>query len=65
MFGSPVVTHPVCNLEMHARIRDARRDSVARSIRGKRRRFGRARTVDVDASVFASDGEDVGAAFRY
>jgi hypothetical protein len=65
MFGSPVVTHPVCNLEMHERIREARRDSVARAIRGRRRRRGRVRTVDVDGTVFAPAGEDVGAAFRF
>ena len=65
MFGSPVITHPVCNLEMHARIREARRDSIARSIRGARRRSRRARPIDVDARVFAPAGEDVGAAFRY
>ena len=34
MFGSPVVTHPVCDLDLHQRIRDARRDAVARSVRG-------------------------------
>ena len=30
MFGSPVVTHPVCDLDLHQRIREARKDSVAR-----------------------------------
>ena len=32
MFGSPVVTHPVCDLDLHQRIRDARRDAVARAL---------------------------------
>ena len=68
MFGSPVVTHPVCDLDLHQRIRDARRDAVARSIRGKRwprLRFGRERPVDVDGEVFRPAGEDVGQAFRF
>jgi hypothetical protein len=68
MFGSPVVTHPVCDLDLHQRIRDARRDVVARSVRGKgRHRFPlrRAHPVDVDGEVFRPAGEDVGQAFRF
>jgi hypothetical protein len=68
MFGSPVVTHPVCDLDLHQRIRDARRDAVARSVRGSRRhrlRFRRGRPVDVDGEVFRPSGEDVGHAFRF
>jgi hypothetical protein len=71
MFGSPVVTHPVCDLDLHERIRAARRDVVARSVgrsrRGARRRgrFRRDRPVDVDAAVFVPAGEDVGHAFRF
>jgi hypothetical protein len=66
VFGSPVVTHPVCDLDLHQRIREARRDSVARSVRGRpRRRFGRPGPVEVDAAVFAPTGEDVGHAFRF
>jgi hypothetical protein len=65
VFGSPVVTHPVCDLDLHQRIREARRDSIARSIRGRRRRFGRRRETTVDADVFAREGEDVAHAFRF
>ena len=68
MFGSPVVTHPVCDLDLHARIRAARRDVVARSVarRGKgRRRQRRERPLDVDAGIFRSAGEDVAHAFRF
>jgi hypothetical protein len=42
MFCSPVVTHPVCDLDLQQRIRDTRRDSVARSIGRK----GRGRFLD-------------------
>jgi hypothetical protein len=65
MFGSPVVTHPVCDLDLHQRIRDARRDAVARSVRGKLRHRRRAREVDLDGEVFRPTGEDVGQAFRF
>jgi hypothetical protein len=71
MFGSPVVTHPVCDLDLHRRIRDARRDAVARSVarNGRagwlRRAFGRRRLTDLDGTVFAPAGEDVGHAFRF
>jgi hypothetical protein len=66
MFGSPVVTHPVCDLDLHQRIREARRDSIARSVSGRRRRFGRRRRpVIVDGDVFARAGEDVAHAFRF
>jgi hypothetical protein len=68
MFGSPVVTHPVCDLDLHERIRSARRDVVARSIarRGRAHRRNRPeRPVDVDAAIFATEGEDVGHAFRF
>ncbi len=65
MFGSPVVTHPVCNLDLHQRIRDARRDAVARSLRVSVRRRRHARVVDVDGEVFRPTGEDVGQAFRF
>ncbi len=68
MFGSPVVTHPVCDLDLHQRIKDARRDAVARSVRGKRRHrrpFTRGRLVDVDGEVFRPAGEDVEHSFRF
>jgi hypothetical protein len=68
MFGSPVVTHPVCDLDLHQRIRDARRDAVARSVRGKRRLrrpFRQGRLVDVDGEVFRPAGEDVEHSFRF
>jgi hypothetical protein len=71
VFGSPVVTHPVCDLDLHERIREARRDVVARSVGRSRRRvrprrrFRRHRWVDVDAAVFAHEGEDVAHAFRF
>jgi hypothetical protein len=65
MFGSPVVTHPVCNLDLHQRIREARRDAVARSIRGRTRHRRRQRPVDVDGEIFRPSGEDVGQAFRF
>lgn len=65
MFGSPVVTHPVCDLELHRRIRDARRDAVARSIRKGAWHRRRHRVVDLDGEVFRPSGEDVGQAFRF
>jgi hypothetical protein len=67
MFGSPVVTHPVCDLDLHQRIREARKDSVARSVRenGRRHLFRRHREVDVDGEVFRPAGEDVGHSFRF
>ena len=67
MFGSPVITHPVCDLDLHQRIREARRDRVARSVRGRgrMRRSRRDRPVDVDARAFAVVGEDVAHAFRF
>jgi hypothetical protein len=72
VFGSPVVTHPVCDLDLHQRIREARRDVVARSVgrRGRTwprlgRRLRRDRPVDVDAAIFAPAGEDVAHAFRF
>ena len=66
MFGSPVVTHPVCDLDLHERIRDARRDAVARSVRDHgRHRRGAERRVVVDGEVFRPAGEDVGHAFRF
>jgi hypothetical protein len=65
LFGSPVVTHPVCDLDLHQRIREARRDAVARSI-GRKRRFRRVpRPIDVDGEVFRPTGEDVGHSFRF
>jgi hypothetical protein len=67
MFGSPVVTHPVCDLDLHQRIREARKDSIARSVRGNGRRhlFRRHRPVEVDGEVFRPAGEDVGHSFRF
>jgi hypothetical protein len=74
MFGSPVVTHPVCDLDLHRRIRDARRDAVARSVgrKGRMRILDRVlgrepgdRPVHVDSGVFKPTGEDVGQAFRF
>ena len=65
MFGSPVVTHPVCDLDLHERIRNARRDSIARSVGRRRRPWRRRRPVVVDADVFARSGEDVAHAFRF
>jgi hypothetical protein len=65
VFGSPVVTHPVCNLDLHQRIREARRDAVARSVRGKMAYRRHHRPADVDGEVFRPSGEDVGQAFRF
>lgn len=67
MFGSPVVTHPVCDLDLHERIRGARKDSIARSVRRKGRPhlFRGHREVIVDGEVFRPAGEDVGQAFRF
>ncbi|HET9672604.1 MAG TPA: hypothetical protein VFQ40_07120 [Actinomycetota bacterium] len=66
MFGSPVVTHPVCDLDLHQRIREARRDSIARSLRanGRRSRWRRG-PVEVDGEAFRPAGEDVGHSFRF
>jgi hypothetical protein len=65
VFGSPVVTHPVCDLDLHERIRDARRDVVARSVRRKGRLRRHGRPVDVDGEVFRPTGEDVEHSFRF
>jgi hypothetical protein len=67
VFGSPVVTHPVCDLDLHQRIREARKDSVARSIRrnGRRHLLRRHRQVVVDGEVFRPAGEDVDHSFRF
>ena len=67
MFGSPVVTHPVCDLDLHQRIREARKDSVARSVRGdgRWRPVRRHRATDVDGEVFRPAAEDVGHSFRF
>jgi len=69
MFGSPVVTHPVCDLDLHQRIREARKDSVARSVRGNGRRhlFRRHRDAgaEVDGEVFRPTGEDIEHSFRF
>jgi hypothetical protein len=68
VFGSPVVTHPVCDLDLHERIRAARRDVVARSVaRGGKggRRHRKERPLDVDAGIFQPAGEDVAHAFRF
>ena len=74
MFGSPVVTHPVCDLDLHRRIRDARRDAVARSVgrKGRMRILDRVlgrepgdRPMHMDSGVFRPTGEDVGQAFRF
>jgi hypothetical protein len=74
VFGSPVVTHPVCDLDLHRRIRDARRDAVARSVgrKGRRRVLDRVlgrepadRPVNEDPGIFKATGEDVGHAFRF
>jgi hypothetical protein len=74
VFGSPVITHPVCDLDLHRRIRDARRDAVARSVGRKGRTgflervLGREpgeRLLDVDPGIFEPTGEDIGQAFRF
>ncbi len=74
MFGSPVITHPVCDVDLQRRIRDARRDAVARSVGRKGRmtvldrvlsRDPGDRPVHVDSRVFEPTGEDVGHAFRF
>jgi hypothetical protein len=66
VFGSPVVTHPVCDLDLHQRIREARKDSVARSIRWNgRRSLLRRRQAVVDGEVFRPAGEDVDHSFRF
>ncbi len=74
MFGSPVVTHPVCDVDLQRRIREARRDTIARTV-GRHGRttlldrvLGREpgdRPVHVDGGVFKPTGEDVGRAFRF
>lgn len=74
MFGSPVVTHPVCDLDLHRRIRDARRDAVARALgrKGRTRVLDRVlgrepgdHSVNQDPGIFKPTGEDVGHAFRF
>ncbi len=74
MFGSPVVTHPVCDVDLQRRIREARRDTIARTVG----RHGRTTLLDrvlgrepghppvtVDAAALKPTGEDVGHAFRF
>jgi hypothetical protein len=65
VFGSPVVTHPVCDLDLHQRIKDARRDAVARSVRPRRRFRRHGRPIDIDGEVFRPAVEDVEHSFRF
>jgi hypothetical protein len=68
VFGSPVVTHPVCNLDLQRRIAEAKRETALRSFRrGRRGRWFRrgTRPHTIDAKVLSPTGEDVGQAFRF
>lgn len=72
---SPVVTHPVCDLNMRERIRQARLDALARAMhraKGKvglldrllRRQPGK-RVGTTDGAVPPDHGEDVWKALRF
>jgi hypothetical protein len=78
MHVGPLVSHPICDLNLQRRIRDARVDAIARSVqrsaRGGRRslldrvrRRGRAdrAPLAIDAAVLGVAGEDVEKAFRF
>lgn len=74
MVNPVVINHPVCDLDMHRRINEARRETIARSIarKGKRslldRVLGRGpseRAVSFDASELKPAGEDVVHALKF
>jgi hypothetical protein len=73
-----VIGHPTCDLHLQRRIRDARREAVARSVlrmSGRRTvldrilRRGRAdpgeRPLALDVGAFRDDGEDVWKSLRF
>jgi hypothetical protein len=74
----PVIAHPVCDLNLQRRIRDARIDALARSV-DRRRKAGRRSPLDrllrrepgerpeavIDPAVLRDAGEDVAKAFRF
>jgi len=55
---SPAAGHPVCDLNLQRRIREARIESLARALRKRRRREG----AEID---LGERGEDVWHALRY
>lgn len=72
---SPVVTHPVCDLNMRERLRQARLDALSRAVRRAKGRAGlldrllrrrSARPVGTaDGIVLADHAEDVWKALRF
>jgi hypothetical protein len=72
---SPVVTHPVCDLNMRERIRQARLDALSRAVVRAKRRGGLLDRVlrrqqakwagAADGAVLADHGEDVWKALRF
>jgi hypothetical protein len=73
---SPVVTHPVCDLNMRERIRQARMDALSRAVVRAKKRAGlldgllrrqqaAKRAGAADSAVLADHGEDVWKALRF
>jgi hypothetical protein len=74
MRPDPLIGHPTCDLDLQRRIRQTRRDIVARSVGRKRRRsfldrvLGREpgeRPVDLDADALRDRGDDVWKSLRF
>lgn len=75
MRPDPVIGHPTCDLDLQRRIRQTRKDIVARSVgraHGKRslldRLLRRSRPqppVNMDADALKDHGEDVWKGFRF
>jgi hypothetical protein len=74
----PLIAHPVCDLNLQRRIRDARVEALARSVERRRRPAGRSLLdrvlgreprqrpdVAIDPSVLRDAGEDVAKALRF
>lgn len=74
MRPDPLIGHPTCDLDLQRRIRQTRRDVVARSVGRTRRRslldrvLGRERdrsAVDLDADALREHGDDVWKSLRF
>jgi len=69
----PQIGHPTCDLDLQRRIKQTRRDQVARSVGRRRRSFldrvlGREpgeRPVDLDADALRDRGDDVWKSLRF
>ncbi len=72
-----VIGHPTCDMELQRRIRESRRDAVAKAIGRRPRKPGRRtlldrvlrrevdRSVHVDAEALRDHGEDVWHSLRF